>query len=328
VARPRARLIKRAFALAGVIALAFHLAHGQVGLGGHALDGFADNWVYDAIVIGAMCSCLARAWLVREERIVWLVLGLGLLFDATGEVYYTVAFGDSGNPPVPSLADLFYLMYYPAMYVAVVLLVRHRLERFRASTWLDGAIGATTAAAVVAGLLFEPIMRSATHGDPAAVATNLAYPIGDLILLVIVVGVFGLAGLTEHEWGFVRRHTIIGERILAAAPALMPVATLVRQSHERWDGRGYPDGIAGEQILLGARIVSVCDAFDAMTSDRPYAPAMTTAQALAQLRAGAGTQFDPAVVEAFAGAWTEHPAAALELSGPFGAVRALERGAA
>ena len=69
-----------------------------------------------------------------------------------------------------------------------------------------------------------------------------------------------------------RRHTIIGERILMAAPALRPVASLVRSSHERWDGNGYPDGLGGEDIPLGARIVAVCDAFDAMITDRPYRP--------------------------------------------------------
>ncbi len=106
--------------------------------------------------------------------------------------------------------------------------------------------------------------------------------------------------LDEAEWGFMRRHTIIGERILLSAPALRPVARLVRSSHERWDGSGYPDGLAGEEIPLGARIVCVCDAFDAMTTDRPYRPRMRTEAALAELREAAGTQFDPRVVEAFA----------------------------
>jgi two-component system cell cycle response regulator len=111
--------------------------------------------------------------------------------------------------------------------------------------------------------------------------------------------------LTEHEWTFMRRHTLVGERILAAAPALAPVAHLVRASHERWDGGGYPDGTAGTAIPLGSRIVAVCDAFDAMISDRPYARAKTPEEAIAELRRSAGTQFDPAVVEAFAAAWAE-----------------------
>ena len=105
--------------------------------------------------------------------------------------------------------------------------------------------------------------------------------------------------LTQEEWTFVRRHTMIGERILSAAPALLPVAKIVRASHEHWDGSGYPDGIAGEEIPLGARIVAVCDAFDAMTTHRPYRDARSVEEALEELRACAGTQFDPAVVDAF-----------------------------
>jgi two-component system cell cycle response regulator len=105
--------------------------------------------------------------------------------------------------------------------------------------------------------------------------------------------------LSEQEWSFVRQHTIIGERILSAAPALLPVAKLVRSSHEHWDGSGYPDGVAGEAIPLGARIVSVCDAFDAMIMSRPYRAAMTVEQALEELRTCSGTQFDPTVVDAF-----------------------------
>ena len=105
--------------------------------------------------------------------------------------------------------------------------------------------------------------------------------------------------LDPDEWDFIARHTLIGERILGAAPALRPVARLVRSSHEHFDGNGYPDAIAGDEIPLGARIVSVCDAYDAMTSERPYQRSLTPVDALEELRRCAGTQFDPAVVEAF-----------------------------
>jgi two-component system, cell cycle response regulator len=106
--------------------------------------------------------------------------------------------------------------------------------------------------------------------------------------------------LDAEEWEFIRRHTIIGERIVNAAPALAEVATLVRSSHERCDGGGYPDGLTGDAIPIGSRIISVCDAFDAMTSDRPYRLAMTPHDALAELQRCAGTQFDGEVVAAFA----------------------------
>ena len=78
--------------------------------------------------------------------------------------------------------------------------------------------------------------------------------------------------LDRTEWELMRRHTLIGERILDTAPALRPVAKIVRASHEWWDGSGYPDGSAGEEIPLGARIIFVCDAFDAMTSRAPVRP--------------------------------------------------------
>jgi diguanylate cyclase (GGDEF)-like protein len=108
------------------------------------------------------------------------------------------------------------------------------------------------------------------------------------------------SALDDAELAFVRSHTLVGERIAAAASALAPVARLIRSSHERYDGAGYPDALAGEDIPLGARIVFVCDAFEAMTSERAYRPAMTDFQALAELSGNAGTQFDPAVVRAFA----------------------------
>jgi len=663
IATPRIRLVLRLCAALGVAVLAFHAAHHALGLGGRGIDYFTYNWLYDAVVVGAAIACLVRCALVDRERLPWLVLGIGLLFDATGEIYYSLTWGDSGTPPIPSLADLFYLLYYPAAYVALVLLVRSRMERFRASMWLDGAIVASALTAVVAVLVFDQIVKGATHGSAAAVATNLAYPVGDLVLFVTVVVVFALAGwrpgwdwlllglgvglwafadtgyvaasaentylvggpldtmwmaaafligvaawqpsprrhnlradaprllvipmvaalvavglllygslrreqplavmlagatvllvvvraawtfyenmslleasqeeaitdaltglgnrrqmhselaaalsdgeasppsvllifdldgfklyndqfghlagdtmlahlghrlresvagvgsafrlggdefcvllrchpgaadphvaaaaaalvaegegfavgatygrvalpaeahtptyalrladnrmygrkgtgrgsavqqthdvllrvlrerepdlhdhlrhvgrlaaivagtlgldpaqvddirraaelhdigkaaipdailnkpgpLDDYEWAFMRRHTYIGERILGAAPSLAPVASLVRSSHERWDGGGYPDGLAGAAIPFGARIITVCDAFDAMISDRPYALAMTPSAALAELHRHAGTQFDPHVVDAFVHAWHEDQRAA------------------
>jgi two-component system, cell cycle response regulator len=106
--------------------------------------------------------------------------------------------------------------------------------------------------------------------------------------------------LDDREWRFMRRHTIIGEDILNVAPALQPVAALVRASHERWDGKGYPDGTSGDEIPRGARIVAVCDAFSAMVQDRPYQSGLSVSEAVAEIKRCAGTNFDPAVVEAFA----------------------------
>jgi two-component system, cell cycle response regulator len=105
--------------------------------------------------------------------------------------------------------------------------------------------------------------------------------------------------LDDKEWAFMRGHTLIGERIIAAAPALGRAAGIVRSSHEAFDGTGYPDGLVGAEIPLGARIIAICDAFDAMISTRPNAALKTTGEALAELRRCAGAQFDPVVVTVF-----------------------------
>ena len=636
-------------------------------MGGHGLDRFNNDVNYNALVTGAALATLLRAVLVREHRLVWALIGAGTLSWALGEIYYSVAFGDSGNVPIPSVADLFYLLFYPACYAGLVLLMRSRLERLDRRVWIDSAIAATGAAALGAALVFQPIAES-VNGNPAKVLTELAYPVGDLALLMLVVFMFARSGwrpgrvwllvgvslicsgiadstylyltatnsyavgtpldslwpaamltlafaawqrprdpvtvgsvatmralaapalfalialavllygdvvragavalglaattlalvitraamsyrenlrmldasrrealtdsltglgnrrrlvqdieralagdgapatvlamfdldgfklyndrfghmagdtllarlahklegavsghgrayrlggdefcvlvdsaaehakglvraaegaladrgdgfhvscscgvvslpdeadttilalrladdrmyehkdgrrgsarhqarsvllgvlrerepalhehlhlvgglaaavgarlgmtaeqldevtraaelhdigkaavpdailkkegpLDEDEWLFMRRHTIIGERILAEAPALVPVAKLVRSSHERWDGSGYPDGLTGDAIPLGARVIAVCDAFNAMTSDRPYSSALSDERALAELRRSAGTQFDPDVVEAFCDEWAETRPPALLSSG-------------
>ncbi len=105
--------------------------------------------------------------------------------------------------------------------------------------------------------------------------------------------------LTAEERRSINRHPEIGERILEPVPFLQAIRPIIRSCHERFDGKGYPDGLAGEQIPIEARIVFVCDAFHAMTSDRPYRAALPEREAIRRLRLSAGTQFDPAVVDAF-----------------------------
>jgi diguanylate cyclase (GGDEF)-like protein len=158
-----------------------------------------------------------------------------------------------------------------------------------------------------------------THAEAVALAVAVAEALGlrpegvecvrqaaelhDVGKVAIPDAILGKPGpLTEEEWAFVRRHPAIGERIVLAAPALARVGALVRASHERWDGRGYPDGLEGEAIPLGARIVAVADAFAAMTAGRPYRAARRPPEALGELRRQAGAQFDPAVVEAWCAA--------------------------
>jgi HD-GYP domain-containing protein (c-di-GMP phosphodiesterase class II) len=107
--------------------------------------------------------------------------------------------------------------------------------------------------------------------------------------------------LDDVEWALIREHTIVGERIIAAAPALQEVAKIVRATHERFDGTGYPDGLGEDEIPLEARIVNAADAFHAITAKRPYREAQSVEAAAEELRRCAGGQFDPAVVDALAG---------------------------
>lgn len=108
--------------------------------------------------------------------------------------------------------------------------------------------------------------------------------------------------LTDGEWGLMRQHAIVGSSILQSTPLSDAVKQAVRHVHERWDGRGYPDQLSGEQIPVLARVLAVADAFEAMTSDRPYRRAFSPARGLAELERKRGAQFDPQIVDAFCAA--------------------------
>jgi diguanylate cyclase (GGDEF)-like protein len=149
--------------------------------------------------------------------------------------------------------------------------------------------------------LAEMVGRRLGLPDEEIVEICRAASLHDIGTVAIPQAILGKAGpLSPAEWEFIRQHPLIGERIMGAAPALARAAKLVRASHECWDGSGYPDCLRGDEIPLGARIIAVCDAYEAMTSDRPYHPGLAGGDALAELRRCAGKQFDPAVVEAFA----------------------------
>ena len=105
--------------------------------------------------------------------------------------------------------------------------------------------------------------------------------------------------LTEEEWAEMRKHPEIGFRIAQATSQLIPIAKYILCHHERWDGKGYPQGLIGEKIPLLSRIVAIVDAFDAMTNDRAYRSAMTKGEAIEEIRRNSGTQFDPEVARVF-----------------------------
>jgi HD-GYP domain-containing protein (c-di-GMP phosphodiesterase class II) len=145
----------------------------------------------------------------------------------------------------------------------------------------------------------EAVGRELGMTDGELRALRYAAALHDIGKLAVPEAILTKPGpLTEEELALVQRHTVIGEQILAPIEFLADVAPLVRGAHERWDGGGYPDGLAGEEIPLGARIVFACDTYDAMTTDRPYRAALPEGEARAELRRVAGTQLDPRVVEA------------------------------
>lgn len=137
--------------------------------------------------------------------------------------------------------------------------------------------------------------------SPAQVAlTRLGAELHDVGKVGIPASILDKPGpLNAEEQWFVQRHSEIGERIIAAVPDMGMVAPIVRAVHERPDGKGYPDGLKLEEIPVSARIIAVVDAFDAMTTNRPYQESVSVERALVELHRHAGTQFDPAVVEAF-----------------------------
>lgn len=132
---------------------------------------------------------------------------------------------------------------------------------------------------------------------------NLSYGayLHDIGKVMVSGEILGKAGaLTDEEWQEMRRHPAYGEEMLREKEFLTEAGRIVRAHHERYDGTGYPDGLSGAQIPIEARVIAVVDAYDAMTSDRPYQPALAKHEALKELRLSAGSHFDPVVVRAFA----------------------------
>ena len=158
--------------------------------------------------------------------------------------------------------------------IAESLQVRDALLQLVAEQNVELATHATSVADLAAA-------TAARLGLPAEeiARTRIAAELHDIGKTAIPASILAKPGpLDEGEWEFIKRHTLIGERIIAAAPALAHIAPVVRSSHERQDGQGYPDGLSADAIPLGARIVAVVDAFDAMVTHRPYKPAVSAAR--------------------------------------------------
>jgi two-component system cell cycle response regulator len=208
----RSRLLAVAFFAMG-LATAFHAAHALFGLGHPALDGFTKDGLYTAIEFVATAVCFARVARRRADRAAWLLIGVGLLTWAGGDLLWTVWLNYVANPPYPSIADWLYLTMYPTFYVAMLLMMRSHFGHVGAAVWLDGLVAGLATAAVSAAVVF-PAVLAASKGSPAAVGVNLAYPIGDMFLLVFVAVAFAISG-----WRPGRQWTVLGLGIAITAGA-------------------------------------------------------------------------------------------------------------
>jgi diguanylate cyclase (GGDEF)-like protein len=177
----------QAILVAGMALLALRYLGHISAVGG--TDRLYQTWFYEGLELLAALGCLARAACVRAERSAWLFIGAALLATTCGDVLFDFWYG--GSPPFPSAADVGYLAFYPLLYVGIVLLLRQRVSTFSPSLWLDGLVAATAAAALAASVLVEVVVKS-THGSRLVVLTNIAYPIGDVLLLALIVFVFSV----------------------------------------------------------------------------------------------------------------------------------------
>ncbi len=196
-----------------LIGVVFHATHAALGVGGHGLDSFAKDWVYTGVELIAAAVCAARAIRRREDRWAWALVAFGVLTWTGGDLLWTVWLDNLTNPPIPSLADGLYLAWYPAVYVAVMLLIRSRHRGVGAEQWLDGGVVGLTVAAIGAGVIF-PTVLGASHGRFIADAVNLGYPLGDFALLLFVAVAFSLAG-----WRPGRVWLVLGAAIVVSAGA-------------------------------------------------------------------------------------------------------------
>ncbi|HEY1714450.1 MAG TPA: diguanylate cyclase [Solirubrobacteraceae bacterium] len=185
------RLLQIAFA-AMWLCVAFHAARALLGFGGPAMEAVAKNWVYTAAEVLAVAICAARAWARREDRLAWALVAFGLLTWTAGDLVWTLWLNNLADPPFPSIADPIYLTTYPAMYGALMLLIRSHRGRVSAEQWIDGAMVALAVASVGTGLVL-PTVLGLNQGRIIEDSVNLAYPLGDVTLLVFVVVAFALS---------------------------------------------------------------------------------------------------------------------------------------
>jgi diguanylate cyclase (GGDEF)-like protein len=258
-----------------VLGLAVHAAW-VAGVGKGSIDTLVNEWVYNAVLVLASVVCLLKVAISPGERWIWLCFGLGLGAWTAADIYWTAALIDDGNPPYPSLADFGYLLVYPFMYVGVLLLVRRRV-RFSTSAWLDGAIGGLAAAAFATAIL-SPALLGLTMGERAVVATNLAYPLGDVLLLAFLIAGVVITG-PRAGWSWL----LIGAGI--ATWAVADGIYLYQQATSTYVG-GYLDSlwlVGGLAIAGAAALPSRAAVRERHESHSVFFPALFSAIAIGVL---------------------------------------------
>jgi hypothetical protein len=172
--------------------LAAEMAHETLGFGGPTLDKIFDRGIHDFLFFAAAASCLVRAASLERGRGAWAMIGLALLANALGEVIFSIFFADVEPEPFPTVADAFWLAYFPLAIAGLALLVRDRIEGFELHRWIDGIAVALIVATPAVALIYEPVLEEAEEGSTLGRAVELSYPIGDILILGAVVGVFAL----------------------------------------------------------------------------------------------------------------------------------------
>jgi two-component system, cell cycle response regulator len=195
------------------LGVSFESLHAVLGLGGHGLDSFTEDYVYTAVELIAVAVCATRVLRRRDDRAAWGLMTFGLISWTAGDLTWTLWLDHLANPPYPSPADAAYLAMFPAVYVALMLLIRSRLRNAGLAQWLDGSVVGLTVAAVVAALVFSTVLAT-TNGRFVADAVNIAYPVGDLVLLIFIAVAYSLAG-----WRPGRAWLLLGAGVTVTAAA-------------------------------------------------------------------------------------------------------------
>jgi diguanylate cyclase (GGDEF)-like protein len=237
------RTARRVWVAAALVGISVFVVYTLSGRG--RLDHFFNYYWYNGLILLATLAIVARAVTARSERAAWYAFAAGAISWAIAEILFDFVYG--GNPPYPSVADAFYLAFYPACYVGMLMLVRYRVSDLGAMIWFDGVMAALAAAAFGSAVLFEVVLRH-TDGSTGVIVTNLAYPLGDILLLSAVVGVFALTGWRpDRTWG------LIGASLLAntIADAVFLFETAAGTYHE---GTIVDAFWPASMLLLGAAV--------------------------------------------------------------------------